>query len=168
MMEHRKLFGQPHERREGAMREGTEQDLVQRLRHAAYKLGNWSRTILRAEPEQVSGNVLLYEQAANEIEQLRARLAEVEKERDGLATEFQTMCHGVNRRCGVGMNELPLVSVDRMVKQRDNLAMMCQRLAYACRGNPVAERATDLLRRMSLLRGPLRYDEAARAAGGEG
>lgn len=60
------------------MREGTEQDLVQRLRHAAYKLGNWSRTILRAEPEQVSGDVLLYEQAANEIEQLRARLAEVE------------------------------------------------------------------------------------------
>jgi len=45
-------------------------DLVDELRASASKLRAWSRTLLGAEPENVSGGKVLYERAADEIERL--------------------------------------------------------------------------------------------------
>lgn len=66
-------------------------DLTERLRTAAKKLRGWSQMALATDPETVTGNTLLYEEAADEIESLTARLAEANAEVKRLTTAWRAI-----------------------------------------------------------------------------
>ena len=70
-------------------------ELVEQLRYAAKRLKGWSETILRTQAEQVTGGALLYDQAADEIERLRADLDSETRWAATYHAELETLKRGI-------------------------------------------------------------------------
>ena len=58
------------------------------------------------------------------VRYLEQRLAAAEAARGIAEQQLTVICDGVNRRCGKGPNELPLVSMDGVVKERDEFRQL--------------------------------------------
>lgn len=67
----------------------------------------------------------LFTQMEKERGELQQRLAAAEAARDIAEKQLALICEGVNRRCGADNHQLPLVSLDRRLKQ------LAERLAAA-------------------------------------
>lgn len=55
------------------------------------------------------------------LEESESLLARAEAERDIADKQLSALCEGVNRRCGADNNQLPLVSLDRIVAENERL-----------------------------------------------
>lgn len=105
---------------DGGSESMTHEDAVRDLKDRDNERDELQRKLAAAEAKHLTDSLV--------VEQLQREIAAAEAARDIAEQQLTVICDGVNRRCGVDNNQLPLVSLDRLLAAHERDLAECRRL----------------------------------------